>query len=68
MVSKESFIDVNRFTKQDLSDPNVIRHFAIETGGRSNLDYLYILTVADINGTNPELWNAWRSTLLRQLM
>ena len=53
--------------KQDLSDPNVIRHFAIETGGRSNLDYLYILTVADINGTNPELWNAWRSTLLRQL-
>ncbi len=53
--------------KQDLSDPNVIREFSIETGGRSNLDYLYVLTVADINGTNPELWNAWRSSLLRQL-
>ena len=53
--------------KKDLSDPDVIREFSIKTGGRSNLDYLYILTIADINGTNPELWNAWRSTLLRQL-
>lgn len=53
--------------KQDLSDPDVIRDFAIAMGSRARLDYLYVLTVADINGTNPELWNAWRSSLLRQL-
>lgn len=53
--------------KQDLSDPDVIRQFATSVGDRSRLDYLFILTVADINGTNPELWNAWRASLLRQL-
>jgi len=53
--------------KQDLSDPDVIRHFAREISDRRRLDYLYVLTVADINGTNPELWNAWRASLLRQL-
>ncbi len=53
--------------KQDLFDPDVIRDFAITMGSRARLDYLYVLTVADINGTNPELWNAWRSSLLRQL-
>lgn len=53
--------------KQDLSDPDVIRQFAMNVGDRRRLDYLFVLTVADINGTNPELWNAWRSSLLRQL-
>lgn len=53
--------------KQDLSDPDVIRQFAADVGDRQRLDYLFILTVADINGTNPELWNAWRASLLRQL-
>ncbi len=53
--------------KQDLSDPDVIRQFAMLVGDRTRLDYLFILTVADINGTNPELWNAWRASLLRQL-
>ena len=43
--------------KQDLSDPDVIHDFAIAMGSRARLDYLYVLTVADINGTNPELWN-----------
>lgn len=32
-----------------------------------HLDYLYALTVADINGTNKELWNTWRASLMRQL-
>ena len=53
--------------KQDVSDPDVIRNFAINVGDQLHLDYLYALTVADMNGTNPEIWNAWRASLLRQL-
>lgn len=53
--------------KQDLSDPDVIRNFALTIGDQMHLDYLYCLTVADINGTNKELWNTWRASLLRQL-
>jgi len=53
--------------KQDLSDPDIIRQFALTIGDQMHLDYLYCLTVADINGTNKELWNTWRASLLRQL-
>ncbi|WP_299946103.1 [protein-PII] uridylyltransferase [uncultured Microbulbifer sp.] len=53
--------------KQDISDPEVVHAFAREVGDREHLDYLYALTVADINATNPELWNSWRASLLRQL-
>ncbi|SFX31728.1 [protein-PII] uridylyltransferase [Marinospirillum alkaliphilum] len=53
--------------KQDLSDPDVIRHFAERVGDQVHLDYLYVLTVADINATNPTLWNGWRAALLNQL-
>jgi [protein-PII] uridylyltransferase len=50
-----------------LSDPDVIRNFALIVGDQMHLDYLYALTVADINGTNKELWNTWRASLMRQL-
>jgi [protein-PII] uridylyltransferase len=53
--------------KQDISDPEVIHRFALAMGDQMHLDYLYCLTVADINGTNKELWNTWRASLLRQL-
>jgi [protein-PII] uridylyltransferase len=53
--------------KQDINDPDVIRQFAESVSDSERLEYLYILTIADINGTNPELWNAWRASLLRQL-
>lgn len=53
--------------KQDISDPEVIHKFALTVGDQLHLDYLYCLTVADINGTNKELWNTWRASLLRQL-
>ena len=53
--------------RKDLSDPQVIHDFAQLVVDQVHLDYLYVLTVADINATNPTLWNSWRASLLRQL-
>jgi [protein-PII] uridylyltransferase len=53
--------------KKDIHDPAVIHDFARLMGDQMHLDYLYLLTVADIRGTNPKLWNTWRDSLLWQL-
>lgn len=53
--------------KRDISDPEVVRAFAEKVGDMVHLNYLYVLTVADMNATNPELWNSWRASLLKQL-
>ena len=53
--------------KKDISDPEIIQEFVMTVRDETRLDYLYILTVADINATNPNLWNSWRATLLQQL-
>jgi [protein-PII] uridylyltransferase len=53
--------------KQDLSDPDVIRQFAAKVGDERRLTALYLLTVADIRGTSPKVWNAWKGKLLEDL-
>lgn len=53
--------------KQDLSDPNVIAAFAARCGDVRRLTALYLLTVADIRGTNPAIWNSWKDKLIREL-
>ena len=53
--------------KQDITDPEVIQRFAALVGDRDRLDYLYLLTCADIAGTSPKLWNAWKDRLLADL-
>jgi len=53
--------------KQDVSDPEVVNAFAQKVVDRKRLDHLFLLTCADIRGTNPALWNSWRESLLMQL-
>ncbi|HEX2009303.1 MAG TPA: [protein-PII] uridylyltransferase [Roseateles sp.] len=53
--------------KEDLSDPEVIAAFAKKMGDARRLTALYLLTVADIRGTSPKVWNAWKGKLLEDL-
>jgi [protein-PII] uridylyltransferase len=53
--------------KKDIGDPDVINEFAALVGDQLHLDYLYLLTVADVRGTNPKLWNSGKASLFRDL-
>lgn len=53
--------------RKDISDPAVINQFAQAVGDETHLNYLYLLTVADIRATNPKLWSSWHDALLTQL-
>jgi len=53
--------------RQDIDDPAIVSRFAGAVQDTVRLDYLYLLTVADIRATNPKLWNNWKDTLLKQL-
>ena len=53
--------------KKDIQDPQVVNDFAALVGDQTHLDYLYVLTVADVRGTNPSLWNSWKATLFLDL-
>lgn len=53
--------------KRDINDPQVLHQFASLVSDQTHLDYLYILTVADVRGTNPELWNSWKASLFQEL-
>jgi len=53
--------------KQDVYDPDVVQAFAERVGSERRLIALYLLTVADIRGTSPKVWNAWKGKLLEDL-
>lgn len=53
--------------KKDIHDLEVIHALARQLGDQAHLDYLYVLTVADVCGTSPNLWNAWKASLFSEL-
>ncbi len=53
--------------KEDLSDADVIQQFKRLVGTPRTLTGLYLLTVADVRGTSPKVWNAWKAKLLEDL-
>ena len=53
--------------KEDVYDPEVVARFAELVGNQRRLRALYLLTVADIRGTSPKVWNAWKAKLLEDL-
>jgi [protein-PII] uridylyltransferase len=66
LVDKHLLMSVTA-QKQDISDPAVIHRFATIVSDQERLDLLYLLTCADIAGTSPKLWNAWKDRLLADL-
>ena len=52
--------------KKDIGDPAVVNDFARIVGDETRLDYLYLLTCADVRGTNPKLWNSWKASLFQE--
>lgn len=64
----ENHLDMSAVAqKQDISDPDVIATFGITARNQRYLTALYLLTVADIRGTSPKVWNAWKGRLLENL-
>lgn len=63
----EHLLMSNVAQKRDLSDEKVIRAFAKRVGTQSRLAALYLLTVADIRGTSPKVWNSWKAKLIENL-
>lgn len=53
--------------RADISDPQIVAEFTRKVGDGVHLDYLFLMTVADIRATNPALWNSWRESLLLDL-
>tara|TARA_B100001769_G_scaffold24643_1_gene16292 strand:- start:1701 stop:2723 length:1023 start_codon:yes stop_codon:yes gene_type:complete len=53
--------------KKDINDDEIIKDFADIVKTQERLDYLYLLTIADIRGTNPDLYTDWKDSLLKKL-
>lgn len=64
---KEHLLCSRVIKRQDISDPEVIKAFVAHIPDQSYLDALFLLTIADINGTNQKLWTPWQAMMFEQL-
>ena len=53
--------------REDLNDSQVIARFAVRVGNQEHLDHLFLLTIADMRGTGPTVWNDWKGKMLEHL-
>jgi len=51
--------------KRDIADPRTVRDFAKAVKTVKRLDLLTVLTVCDIRGVGPDVWNNWKAALIR---
>ena len=54
--------------RTDVHDPETIENFIKKVDSTEKLNYIYMLTINDIRGTNPNLWNSWKHDLLKQFL
>lgn len=57
----------NQAFKRDLTDPKTIEDFVAVIQSPERLRLLLTLTVVDIRAVGPNVWNAWKRQLLREL-
>jgi len=53
--------------RRDITDPDTLKGFCEIVGNQTRLDYLYLMTIADIAATSSKLWNSWKDSLLWEL-
>ena len=60
LMSKTAF-------RYELADEKVIKNFTNKVKSVERLNLLLVLTVADIKGVGPEIWNDWKGSLITEL-
>ena len=66
LVEKHLLMSNTAF-KRDIDDPKTVADFREIVQSPERLRLLLILTVADIRAVGPNVWNAWKAGLLREL-
>ena len=53
--------------RRNLNDAETLNNFTSKFKSVQELDYLYLVTYADLSAVNPAVWTSWKSELLAEL-